>query len=70
MIPWEGFVQILEGVKFQIHVMLFEVIVGTLLLIEGQSLELLKCQCCCPSCSPTRANLHTVNIQLVQLPFL
>lgn len=62
MFPWEGFVQILEGVKFQIHVMLFEVISGTLLLTEGQSLELHKGQCCHLSLSPTRANLHTVSI--------
>lgn len=60
MIPWEGFVQILEGVKFQIHVTLFEVFARTLLPAEGQSLELHKRQGCRPSCSPT--NLHTVNI--------
>lgn len=41
MICWENF-RFPKGVQFQIHGMLFEVIDQTLLLVEGQSLELHK----------------------------
>lgn len=42
MIPWEGFIHILKGVTFQIHVVLFDGIARTILLIDGHSLELPK----------------------------